>query len=133
MSILNINPSSLYDGSSSCLSHARVDTKTGLVFVSGQVDWDSNCEVKNIGIDSQAESAMQNLLTVLDEAGSSVVNLLQLRIYVRGEVSEHLEKIAPVLAKYLGTTRPAITGVGVASLASPQTLIEIEAVAKTLL
>lgn len=33
----------------------------------------------------------------------------------------------PVLMKYLAPPRPALTGVGVASLASPDMLIEIEA------
>ena len=30
----------------------------------------------------------------------------------------------------IGAARPAVTGIGVASLASPQTLVEIEAVAR---
>jgi len=32
--------------------------------------------------------------------------------------------------RHLGLPRPALTGIGVASLASPDTLVEIEAVAK---
>jgi 2-iminobutanoate/2-iminopropanoate deaminase len=34
-----------------------------------------------------------------------------------------------VLARHLGAVRPALTGIGVASLASRDTLIEIEALA----
>jgi enamine deaminase RidA (YjgF/YER057c/UK114 family) len=41
-----------------------------------------------------------------------------------------MEDIVPIIASTLGTSRPALTGIGVASLASPETLIEIEAVAK---
>jgi enamine deaminase RidA (YjgF/YER057c/UK114 family) len=64
------------------------------------------------------------------EAGSSVDNLLQVRIYVRGELEEHMESLAPILARFLGSSRAAVTGIGVASLASKATLVEVEAVAK---
>lgn len=130
MSIKNINPATLYDGSSSGMSHAKVDSDTGLVFISGQVDWDPNQETKNDTIEAQTVVAVKNLITVLNAANSSVENILQLRVYVRGEVSESIEKIVPILVQSLGISRPALTGVGVSSLVTPETLIEIEAVAK---
>ncbi|WP_431686253.1 RidA family protein [Hahella sp. NBU794] len=130
MSINKVNPSALYDGSPFGLSQAAVDTESGWVFVSGQVDWDADYELKNDTIEAQTANALENLNIVLKEAGSSVDNLLQVRIYVRGELADHMAKVAPILANYLGTVRPALTGVGVASLASPGTLVEIEAVAK---
>lgn len=130
MSTKCINPATLYDGSRFGMSQATVDTESGIVFVSGQVDWDANFQVKHASLEEQAESAVKNLMKVLDAADSSVDNILQLRIYVRGELAEHIEKLAPILAKYFGTSRPALTGIGVASLASPDTLIEIEAVAR---
>lgn len=37
--------------------------------------------------------------------------------------------VAPILASFLGESRPALTGIGVASLASPETLVEVEAIA----
>jgi enamine deaminase RidA (YjgF/YER057c/UK114 family) len=132
MSITNINPATLYDGTHTGMSQARIDTDTGLVFISGQVDWDTNFQVKNKGIEAQTESAAKNLIAVLEAANSSVANLLQLRVYIRGELGEHMEQVVPIIAKYLGVSRPALTGIGVASLASPDTLIEIEAIAKML-
>lgn len=132
MSIKTINPAALYDGVSSGMSQATIDTDTGLIFISGQVDWDSNFQVKSRSIEAQTENAAKNLLLVLDAANSSVENLLQLRVYVRGELGEHMEKVVPIIVKYFGVSRPALTGIGVASLASPDTLIEIEAVAKVL-
>lgn len=130
MSIQHINPAELYDGAPHGLSHATVDVDTGLVFISGQVDWDPTLKVRHTSMEEQAESAVKNLITVLEAAGSSIENVLQLRLYVRGEVSDHLEKVAPVVSRYFGASRPALTGIGVASLASRDTLIEIEAVAK---
>lgn len=130
MSIQRINPATLYDGAPHGLSHATVDVDTELVFVSGQVDWDSNLKVRHTSMKEQAENAVQNLVTVLEAAGSSIENVLQLRLYLRGEVGHHLETIGPVVSRHFGASRPALTGIGVASLASPDTLIEIEAVAK---
>ncbi|MDQ1920941.1 RidA family protein [Massilia pseudoviolaceinigra] len=130
MRIKQINPAALYDGAPFGMSQATADTASGLVFVSGQVDWDANYHVNHGSIEAQADSAVQNLLTVLEAADSSVDNILQLRVYVRGELGEHMDKLVPVIARYFGATRPALTGIGVASLASPETLIEIEAVAR---
>lgn len=130
MSIERINPPALYDGAPHGLSHATVDTDTNLVYVSGQVDWDRDYRVRHTTLAEQTEGAARNLVAVLAAAGSSVEQILQLRVYVRGEIGEHLDIVAPILVEHLGHPRPALTGIGVASLASPDTLIEIEAVAK---
>lgn len=130
MSIAQINPAALYDGAPFGMSQATVDSGSGLVFISGQVDWDTNYQVKHGGMAEQAESALQNLLTVLDAAGSSAANVLRLRVYVRGELGDYMAILAPMMSKYFGSSRPALTGIGVASLASPETLIEIEALAR---
>ncbi|MFZ6709361.1 RidA family protein [Undibacterium sp. TC9W] len=130
MTIKKINPATLYDGAPFGMSQAAIDKDSGLIFISGQVDWESSYQVKNKDIAAQAEGAIKNLLTVLEAANSSVANILQLRVYVRGELADHMEKVVPVLLTYLGTSRPALTGIGVASLATTDTLIEIEAVAK---
>jgi enamine deaminase RidA (YjgF/YER057c/UK114 family) len=125
-----INPAALYDGAPVGMSQARVDTKSGLVFVSGQVDWDTDSRVRHAGVAAQAEGAIDNLKMVLQAAGATLQDILQLRVYVRGELADQMAAIAPVFAKHFGAFRPALTGIGVASLASPDTLIEIEAVAR---
>jgi enamine deaminase RidA (YjgF/YER057c/UK114 family) len=130
MSIKRINPPSLYDGTATGMSQATIDTDTGLIFISGQVDWDTDFQTNNHDMKTQTANAAKHLITVLEAANSSVENILQLRVYVRGEVADHMEDIVPIIASTLGTSRPALTGIGVASLASPETLIEIEAVAK---
>lgn len=130
MSIKRINPASLYDGTATGMSQATIDTDTGLIFISGQVDWDTDFQTNNHDMKTQTANAAKHLITVLEAANSSVENILQLRVYVRGEVADHMEDIVPIIASTLGTSHPALTGIGVASLASPETLIEIEAVAK---
>jgi enamine deaminase RidA (YjgF/YER057c/UK114 family) len=86
--------------------------------VSGQVDWDNESRVRHGTLEGQAEGAMEHLLTVLDEAGAAVADILQVRGFVRGELADVMPHIVPVFARHFGTTRPAPTGVGVASLAS---------------
>ena len=124
-----INPAELYDGAAVGLCHATVETELGLMFVSGQVAWNQQQEVTDTSVEGQMSKALENLQIVLTAAGSSVAQLLQLRVYVRGELEEHMAAIAPVLAGFLGESRCAVTGVGVASLASSSTLVEVEAVA----
>jgi 2-iminobutanoate/2-iminopropanoate deaminase len=125
-----INPSSLYDGAPIGMSQAKADLSSGLVFVSGQVDWDRDSRVRHPTLEGQAEGALQHLKTVLAEAGASFDDVLQLRVYVRGELADGMAQLVPVMARHFGAVRPALTGIGVASLASRDTLVEIEAVAR---
>jgi 2-iminobutanoate/2-iminopropanoate deaminase len=124
-----INPAELYDCSANGMSQATVETELGLVFVSGQVDWNHQYETTENSVEGQTQKALDNLKIALTAAGSSVEQLLQIRVYVRGELAEHMETAMPILARFLGESRPALTGIGVASLASPSLLVEIEAVA----
>jgi enamine deaminase RidA (YjgF/YER057c/UK114 family) len=130
MSKTLVNPTGLYDGAPVGMSQATLDPGNGLVFVSGQVDWDRESRVRHSTLEGQAEGAIEHLRTVLSEARSSLDDVLQLRVYVRGELADGMAQLVPVLARHFGTIRPALTGVGVASLASRDTLVEIEAVAK---
>lgn len=124
-----VNPPQRYDGKPHGLSHAVIDTASGIVYISGQVDWDMNYQVSSHTVEGQLKNVLNNLPIVLDAAGSSVENLLNLRIYIRGEFREFSEEIAPILAQFLADSRPTPTGIGVASLASPETLVEVEATA----
>ena len=72
MSTKIVNPTHLYDGSPIGMSQAKVDLASGLVFVSGQVDWDHDSRVRHVTLEGQAEGAIQHLVTVLNEAGSSL-------------------------------------------------------------
>ncbi len=130
MSTKLVNPAHLYDGAPIGMSQAKVDLASGLVFVSGQVDWDRDSHVRHATLEEQAEGAIQHLITVLSEVGASLRNVLQLRVYVRGELADCMSQLVPVFARHFYAVRPALTGVGVASLATRDTLIEIEALAK---
>lgn len=126
-----INPKELYDGSMSGLSQGVIETETGLLFISGQVDWNQQYQTTGKSVEGQFRRALNNLKVVLETAESSVSQLLHVRVYIRGELGEYMTTLAPILSEFLGSSRPAVTGIGVASLASPETLVEIEAVAST--
>jgi 2-iminobutanoate/2-iminopropanoate deaminase len=126
-----VNPETLYDGAGVGMSQAVVDLGSGLVFISGQVDWNHQHQVSSDSVSDQLARALEKLKIALHAAGASVETLLQVRVYVRGELEEHMESIVPILASFLGNSRPAVTGIGVASLASKATLVEVEAIARS--
>ncbi|HET9954354.1 MAG TPA: RidA family protein [Polyangiaceae bacterium] len=128
-SIERINPATLYDGSAFGMSQGAVDS-SGLVFLSGQVAWDEQMRVVGSTCAEQVRKALDNLEIALAAAGSDLAHVLHVRVYLRGEVADHLPEIAPIFKARLGASRPALTGLGVASLATPDTLVEIEAVAR---
>ena len=125
-----INPSTLYDGAALGLSQGVVDEDSGLLFISGQVDWNEQHEVLHDSVAGQFESALRKVTEVLSDAGAGVDDILQLRIYVRGELEDHMTALSPLLSGFLGPSRAAVTGIGVSSLASKATLVEVEAVAR---
>ncbi len=124
-----INPKALYDGAPSGLSQATIDTESGLVFISGQIDWNHQYQTTEHTVEGQLRKSLDNLKIALEEAGSSVDQLLKVRIYIRGELGEHMQEVAPIVSSFLGASRPAVTGIGVASLVSPEVLVEVEAIA----
>lgn len=100
-----------------------------MAFVSGQVVWDHQHDATAGTVGVQFDRALAKLTTVLETVGASVDDLLHVRISVLGELPDHLGVLASTLSAFLGTSRRAVTGVEVASLAMPETHVEIQAVA----
>ncbi len=126
-----VNPKELFDGSVFGMSQAIRLIDSGLIFVSGQVAWDLNFQVTHSSIDDQLKVALDNLTTALEHSNSTVDHVVHVKIYVRGEIADHMESIQPILSSFFGKSRPTLTGIGVASLASKDTLVEVEAIAST--
>jgi 2-iminobutanoate/2-iminopropanoate deaminase len=130
MTVRQLNPKELYDPAAFGMSQGVVDPRSGLVFISGQVAWDVNSRVIGDGVAEQTAVALKNLSVVLASAGCTAADVVSVRVYVRGELADHLPACVPALASYFGAARPALTGIGVASLATPDTLVEIEVIAR---
>jgi enamine deaminase RidA (YjgF/YER057c/UK114 family) len=79
---------------------------------------------------AQTQNALDNLETVLQEAGLGLENVVRLNYYVT-DVERFFSESAPVLGERLGGAgiQPAATLLGVTRLAFPDLVIEIEATA----
>ncbi len=100
----------------------------GLVFVAGQVAQDVEGVLVGRGdIEAQAVQVFENLRAVLASAGAKLDDVVKTTTYTTSLA--YRPKIAEVRARYFKTYFPPNTFVVVASLATPEYLLEIEAVA----
>jgi len=100
----------------------------GLVFTAGQVAQDVEGAVVGKGdIEAQAVQVFENLKAVLAASGATLDDVVKLTTYTTSLA--YRPKIAEVRARYFQTYFPPNTFVVVASLATPEYLLEIEAVA----
>ena len=100
----------------------------GLLFVAGQVAQDQDGNLVGRGdMEAQAVQIFDNLRAVLASAGATLNDVVKLTTYATNVA--YRAKIAEVRARYFTTYFPPNTFVVVASLATPDYLLEIEAVA----
>lgn len=124
-----INPASLFDSRPFGFSQA-VSTEMGkMVFVSGQVGWDTQMQIVGKGdLEQQAEKALQNLKSALAAAGASLEDVVMLRIYTVRYQDDDGAVISRALQKHFNPDHPpASTWIHVNGLAHADFLIEIEA------
>jgi enamine deaminase RidA (YjgF/YER057c/UK114 family) len=101
------------------------------LYCAGQTSSDENgATVGGDDMAAQAAKALDNLETVLGEAGLSLANVARLNLYVT-DMERFFAEAAPVVGERLGRAgiQPASTLLGVTRLAFPDLLIEIEATA----
>jgi len=120
-----INPSKIHDTIG--YSHITIPKGRKLVFISGQVAWDKNMKVVEVGdLAKQTDMVYQNIEHALNEIGATWDHIAKTTIFTT-EPHEY-EVIGGVTAKFFGDTPPpAQTIIGVTGLALPEFLIEIEA------
>ncbi|HLJ60702.1 MAG TPA: RidA family protein [bacterium] len=100
----------------------------GFVFAAGQIAQDVNGNLVGKGdIEVQAVQIFENLKAVLASAGATLDDVVKLTTYTTSVT--YRAKIAEVRARYYHTYSPPNTFLVVASLAMPEYLLEIEAVA----
>lgn len=113
-------------------SYTQVVVASGdrLVFVSGQVAEDEHGTLIAPGDHaSQARIAFENLGRALAAAGARPADVARITIYVVDHRPEHLAVISAARVAVLGEHKPADTLIGVATLAEPGYVIEVDAVA----
>jgi enamine deaminase RidA (YjgF/YER057c/UK114 family) len=109
-------------------SHAVVAARS--VAVAGQVSLDADGTFVGAGdFAVQVDRALANLVAVLAAAGCRPADVLKLTHFVVGLDGARLATVRGVRDRYFEGAKPASSLVGVASLASPQALYEVEALA----
>src|SRR2546430_2085210 len=78
-------------------------------------------------IEEQTEMVWQNILAVLADAGMGIGDVVKITSFLTRH--ENFARFAQVRAKFLGSHRPASTLLVISSLARPEFLVEVEAIA----
>jgi enamine deaminase RidA (YjgF/YER057c/UK114 family) len=101
------------------------------LYLSGQTAWDPEKQiVGGADLGAQATQAFGNVRRIVEAAGGTVEDVVSLRIYVVDYRPAHAEAVRSALHTcFPGVDKPATTWLGVAALARPGFLIEVEAVA----
>ncbi len=102
-----------------------------LVFVAGQVGWNARQEFHTDSFVEQARQALQNILSILAEAGGEPQHIARLVWYVTDK-AEYLACSRELGAAYtavMGKHYPTMTAIEVSALMEDRAKVEIEAVA----
>lgn len=121
----NINPKAIHDPIG--YTHVTIPKGKKVIFLSGQVAWDKNLNVVELGnLEQQTRTVYRNIEHALKEVGATWDHIAKTTIYTT--MPDEYEIIGKVTAEFFGDTPPpAQTIVGVTGLALPEFLIEIEA------
>jgi enamine deaminase RidA (YjgF/YER057c/UK114 family) len=122
------NPAGLHDPVPFGYSHLA-STAGELVFVAGQYASDANGHVVSDDFDTQVETAFGNLATALDAVGLGLGDVARLGTDVVDHNADKLAILGTHVHRIWGTRPPAQTLIGVARLALPDMLFEVDAVA----
>jgi 2-iminobutanoate/2-iminopropanoate deaminase len=100
-----------------------------IVWISGQVSQHKNGKMVHKGdFAGQARQALSNLKAMVEAAGGTISDIIKVNTYLTD--LRYREELARVRAEFFPEGKlPASTLVGVAGLADPDMLVEIEAVA----
>jgi len=133
MSTTLINPAGLAEVP--IYRHVSVSTGSKIVYIAGQtaVDADGNT-VGEGDLVAQIEQVYLNLHTALTEVGATFDQVAKVTVYLTDwtpdKIGHFVEGVARATARLgIDTPLPPLTGIGVAALAEPDLLVEVEAIA----
>ncbi len=128
MTVDLLNPSDL--PTPTTYSHVAIATGTKLVFIAGQEPEDLQGELVGPGdLAVQAQLTFANLGRALAAAGARPDQVTRLGIYLVGYRREHQPIVQEARYALFGDHKPTDVMIGVAALARPEQLIEVEAIA----
>ena len=125
-----INPESL--GAPSGFSHGILSPAGGkLLFVAGQIAWDTQKKIVSTDFVDQFDRALANLITVVEAAGGESDSIARLVIYVTDK-SEYRQRTSEIGERWrvrMGRHYPAMTLIEVKGLLEDDAKVEIEGIA----
>src|SRR5215813_2384073 len=129
MKIEIINPDSL--ASPRGYSNGIAAEGGKLLFVAGQIGWDRESRIVSDDFADQFAQALENVLSVVREAGGGPENIGRLLIFVtnKEEYTSQLRAVGVAYRQLMGKHFPAMTLVEVSSLLERLAKVEIEALA----
>jgi enamine deaminase RidA (YjgF/YER057c/UK114 family) len=124
-----VNPETL--GSPKGYSNGMLMPAGQILFVAGQIGWDGGGQFVSPELPEQFDKALENVLTVVKEAGGSAEHIGRLTLYVTDKKAygEQMRAIGKAYRKHMGRHFPAMALVEVADLFEDGALVEIEATA----
>lgn len=130
MTHATLNPEGLHDPVPFGYSHtATVPAGAELVLVAGQYGSGPDGAVVSADFAEQVRQTFRNVGVALAAHGLDLSHVVQLRTYVVNHDVSKLGPITEAVHQGWGTRPPTQTLIGVASLAAPDVLFEVEAVA----
>jgi enamine deaminase RidA (YjgF/YER057c/UK114 family) len=107
--------------------YARAVVLDDWVLVSGTTGFDPDTKSYPPDVEAQCENCFRTIARVLEQAGASLDDLVQLRIFVASRAE--FERIVPIVKRHADAARPANTTV-IAELVAPEMRVEVEATAR---
>lgn len=106
-----------------------VVAKGTMVFLRGQVsqDLDTRQSLHASDVSKQTETTMQNIKTLLEEAGTTLDSICRIVVYLTD--IRYREDVYQEMGKWLKGVYPCSTGLVVPALARPEWVVEIEVTA----
>lgn len=128
--LTRLNPPSLWDATQNHHSQGTL-VETGRIAVfSGQIAAQKDIETVPASLREQTTIVCRNLQLCLESIGASPHDIVSLRAYIVDWSPDKAAEVFEPLVAFLGETMPAMTGIGVSALFSPDLKIEIEMVAR---
>jgi enamine deaminase RidA (YjgF/YER057c/UK114 family) len=108
-----------------------VSTRGRLIFVSGQVGWNAQCEFTSDVLAEQVDQTLRNIVRVLEEGHAEARHLVRLTWFIRSREAYYreLRDIGAAYREVIGKHFPVMSVVEVTALMEQRALVEIEATA----